>query len=168
MTTTPDTPSKNTVSGLMADIGIVVAVIAVSALGGLVSGGSSDPWYAALTKPPLTPPGIAFGIVWPVLYLLMAVGAIMVRRSSEPRDKSIVFGLFFLQLALNLAWSMLFFFFHRPEFALLNIIALWLCVALMMLEFWKFSKLATILQIPYLAWLSFAAYLNGGIIWLNG
>lgn len=163
-----NTDKTNGQAGLMADIGIVLAVIAIAALGGLVSGGSGDPWYVELTKPPLTPPGFVFGIVWPILYVLMAIGAVMVRRdTSTARNSGVPLGIFFFQLALNLAWSALFFYFHRPEMAFLDLIALLLSVLLMMFSFFKISKAAALLQVPYVLWLCFAGYINLGIIWLN-
>ncbi len=155
--------------GLLSDIGIILAIVMVAMLGGVVSGGSADPWYAALDKPSFNPPDFLFGIVWPVLYLLMAVSAIIVRHTSVRFEwAGSSFALFFLQLGLNLAWSVLFFFFHKPAWALIDIVALWIAVALMIREFYSVSRFAGLLQLPYLAWLSFAAYLNASIVALNG
>ena len=154
--------------GLISDLGIILSVAIVAALGGLVSGGSNDPWYAELTKPAFNPPDITFGIVWPILYILMAVSAIVVRRNAVRFEwAGACFSLFFLQLGMNLAWSVLFFFFHRPVWSLIDLIALWIATALMIKEFYNFSRFAALLQIPYILWLSFAIYLNASIVSLN-
>lgn len=160
---------KPTQYGWVYDLVILLAVIVVAAIGGLVSGGETDPWYAELEKPAFNPPGYAFGIVWPILYVLMTVSAILVRRkvgrfSHAPTD----FGLFFIQLIFNLAWSVLFFFFHRPVWSMIDLICLWIAIVLMAFQFAKTSKLAALLLVPYILWVSFAGYLNGMIIPLNG
>lgn len=163
---TSDTPKVK--SGWIANIGIVLSVVVTAGLGSLVSGSSEDPWYAALTKPPLNPPDIAFGIAWPILFLLMMVSGIMVRNEVGRIEwNGRAFGLFFLQLALNLGWSVLFFFFNRPSWALIGVIALWVSILLMILAFAKVSRAAALLQVPYLAWVTFASYLNLGIVLLN-
>jgi tryptophan-rich sensory protein len=134
----------------------------------MVSGGASDPWYAEVTKAPGTPPGYVFGIVWPILYVLIAIGGIILRRKVRLFEYAgTPFGLFFFQLTLNAAWSVLFFFFHRPVWSMIDLVALWITILAMMYEFSKRSKWAAAMFIPYLLWSSFAAYLNAGIIWLN-
>ena len=163
-----DSGTASPVRGWLSDLAIIFAIVVVATLGGLVTGGSSDPWYAELTKPALNPPDIAFGIVWPILYVLMAISAIIIRRTVRRFEwAGLSFSLFFLQLGMNLAWSTLFFFFHRPEWSLITLVALWLIVALMIVDFDRISRLAAVLLLPYLAWLSFAGYLNGAIVSLN-
>lgn len=155
--------------GLLSDIGIVLSVVLVATLGAMVSGGSSDPWYATLEKPVYNPPDFAFGIVWPILYVLMTIGAVLIRHNARRMEwAGASFSLFFLQLGLNLAWSVLFFFFHKPVWALFDLVALWIVAAVMIVEFYKYSRFAAVIQIPYLLWLSFAAYLNASIVSLNG
>ena len=154
--------------GWVYDVIIVLAVILAAALGGLVSGGAGDPWYVEIAKPPFTPPGFVFGIVWPVLYVMMALSAILFRRKvGRFENAGSAFGLFFFQLALNAAWSVLFFFFHRPVWSMIDLVALWVTILTLFLEFWPRSKWAALLLVPYLLWSTFAAYLNGGIILLN-
>lgn len=164
-----ETEHASPAQGLLSDLGIIIAIALVAALGGLVSGGSTDPWYAELTKPPFTPPDITFAIVWPILYVFMGISAIIVRRNAVRFEwAGAGFSLFFLQLGLNLAWSVLFFFFHKPVWALIDILALWIATALMIREFYGYSRFASLLQIPYILWLSFAVYLNATIVTLNG
>lgn len=147
---------------------IILAVIAAAALGALVSGGSDDAWYAALAKPRGTPPDIAFAIVWPALFTLMAISACLVAHAAGSwLCASRPLGLFFAQLIPNIGWSWLFFGFQLPEVSLIVLIALWLMILVMILAFWRHSKLAALLQVPYLAWVGFAGYLNSGIVWLN-
>lgn len=156
-------------SGLLADISIIIAVFVVATLGAAVSGGEADPWYAELQKPPFNPPGFVFALVWPVLYFLMVVSAIIVRHTARRFEwAGFSFSYFFLQLALNLSWSVLFFFFHRPLWSLFCILALWIATALMIRAFYGYSRFSAWLQAPYLGWLTFALYLNATIVHLNG
>lgn len=154
--------------GWLGDLFIVLSVVAVATIGALVSGGDSDPWYQSLNKPPLVPTGIVFAIVWPCLYAFMAVAGILIRRSvGYFEDAPTTFGLFFLQLAFNLGWSVLFFFFHRPVWSMIDLIGLWFSIVALLLHAWRYSRLAVILLLPYLIWVTFAGYLNGMIIHLN-
>lgn len=152
----------------MGDLFIILAILAIAAVGGLVSGGNNDPWYAGLYKPPGTPLPIVFAIVWPVLYVLMALSAVFVRRKMGGFQYAPnAFGIFFLQLAFNGAWSVLFFFFHRPVWALIDIVALWLLIVATIFHFGRISKFSAVLLFPYFIWVSFAIYLNAMIVWLN-
>tara|TARA_X000000950_G_scaffold203679_1_gene245041 strand:- start:31684 stop:32190 length:507 start_codon:yes stop_codon:yes gene_type:complete len=159
---------RNNKSGWLSDLVLVGSVVVIAALGGLVSGGDSDSWYQALSKPPFNPPGYYFGIVWPVLYVMIALSAVIVRRRvSYIEHAPTSFGIFYLQLCFNGAWSFLFFFFHRPVWAMIDLVALWLIIVAMIFHFGKYSKFAAFLLVPYFLWVTFAGYLNGMIIWLN-
>ena len=147
---------------------ILVLTAATAVLGALVSGGSDDPWYAGLTKPLLTPPDLTFAIIWPILFVLMALGACLVRlRAGRFAVASPALGLYFTQLTLNLSWSWLFFGFQQIGLALLILCALWLLILAMMRAFGRHSLIATVLQLPYLIWVTFAGYLNASIWLLN-
>ena len=135
-------------------------VIACSIIGSLANIFiSSDSWYVDLVKSPLNPPSFVFGIVWPILYALMAFV------SFKSADK--IWKLFIPQLILNAAWSWMFFFMHAPLLALINIsILIFLnqkILAILKIE----SKLLFWLYLPYVLWLSFAAFLNASIVFLN-
>ena len=121
-------------------------------------------WYAALRKPSWTPPGWLFAPVWTLLYAMMAVAAWLVWRET---GLSREIGLFVLQLALNAAWTWLFFGLKRPGLALADIVLLWLAILATHLAFEHVRPLAGWLLIPYLAWVTFAAALNGAVWWLN-
>ncbi|MEO0451753.1 MAG: TspO/MBR family protein [Pseudomonadota bacterium] len=152
----------------LVTIAIALMTAATAGLGAAVSGGSEDVWYFALEKPGLTPPDIIFAIIWPILFVLMALGAILVRVEAGSFGAcSAALGLYFFQLALNLSWSWLFFGFHEVLVSMVVLVALWLAIALMIRAFARHSKAAAIMQIPYLLWISFAGYLNLSILLLN-
>jgi len=120
---------------------------------------SSDSWYFELIKSPLNPPSYIFGIVWPILYLMMVFVSF---RAAE-----LIWKLFIPQLVLNAAWSWIFFYFQAPLLALVNISAL-IFLNLKILGLLKHeSKVLYWLYLPYLIWLSFAAFLNASIVFLN-
>ena len=146
----------------------LAACFAVSGLGGWVTAGPVKTWYPALVKPAgLTPPDAAFPIVWTSLYLLMAIAAWRVWRQAGWQKGQAALGLFGLQLLLNLGWSVLFFGLQRPDLALAEVLLLWLAILATLLSFRRHDRLAGWLLAPYLAWVGYAALLNGLIWWLN-
>ena len=129
-------------------------------LGGLASSNTStDVWYQALNKSDLNPPGYVFGIVWPILYILMSVSAY---RTFTDTGR-----VFLTQLVFNTAWSWIFFSFHMPLVALLNIWLLIYLNASLTLKMYKIDRLSAILYSPYVLWLLFASYLNLFIVLNN-
>ena len=120
---------------------------------------TSDSWYDELIKSSLNPPGFVFGIVWPILYLLMAIV------SFQASEK--IWKLFILQLTLNAAWSWIFFYFQAPIIALLDIVFLLVINLKILSQLRSLSTLLFSLYLPYLLWLFFAAFLNISIIYLN-
>ena len=135
-------------------------VIACSVIGSLANIFiSSDTWYVDLVKSPLNPPSFVFGIVWPILYALMAFV------SFKSADK--IWKLFIPQLLLNAAWSWVFFFMHAPLLALINISILIFLNQKILVILKIESKLLFWLYLPYVLWLSFAAFLNASIVFLN-
>ncbi len=139
---------------------VFIYVILALIIGGLASSNTAnDVWYQTLIKSPLNPPGYVFGIVWPILYLLMSISAF--RTFNETKN------LFLVQLLFNALWSWLFFAFQMPLVALLNI---WLLIYLnIKINFKMFyqDKLSGLLFIPYVIWLFFASYLNLFIVLNN-
>lgn len=136
------------------------------AAGSLFTAAATGDWYVTLAKPPWTPPGWLFGPVWAALYLMMAVAAWLVwRRGGAVSIGGL--GLFVLQLALNLAWPVLFFGFRLPGVAFGELCLLWAMVLLTLLVFWKVAWRAGLLLVPYLAWTTFAAALNLAIWLMN-
>jgi tryptophan-rich sensory protein len=138
----------------------VVMCFGVSLLGGRAAASALPDWYAGLRKPPWTPPGWVFGPVWTLLYPLVAVAGWMAWREGRARSGSLVY---LLQLALNGAWPWLFFGARRPDLALACVAALFLAILGTIGAFWRVSRGAALLMVPYLAWVGFAAALNHAI-----
>jgi translocator protein len=124
-------------------------------------------WYAALNKPTWNPPAWVFGPVWSTLYMMMAVSAWLVWRQGGFARQRGPLTLFLVQLVLNAAWSPLFFGLQRPGVAFAEIIVLWLAIACTIIAFRRVHRIAASLLVPYLAWVSFAAFLNGTLWQLN-
>ena len=139
----------------------------VGLLAGLLTRDATAIYGATINKPPLSPPAIVFPIVWTVLYALMGIGAARVAISPDRRPDDFALNLFIIQLIVNFFWSLFFFNAQVFGFAAFWLILLWLLVLLMIFAFFKVDRLAAWLQVPYLIWLTFAAYLNFGVYLLN-
>ena len=124
-------------------------------------------WYAALIKPPFTPPRSYFPVAWGILYTLMTISFFVVISKPASKDKYIAVNLFLIQLILNFIWSYVFFELKSIEMALVDVILLFVVLCFTLFYFFKISKLAAILLIPYLLQVIFAIYLNAGILILN-
>jgi translocator protein len=135
---------------------------------GLLASASNNIWFDALNKPTWNPPAYLFGPVWTTLYLLMGVslGIIWNNKATE-LNKRTSYYLFALQLFLNFWWSILFFHFHSPALALLDIILMMVTILLTIFSFSSYSKTAAWLLVPYISWVSFATILNFSIWNLN-
>ncbi|KPK01963.1 MAG: hypothetical protein AMS20_12690 [Gemmatimonas sp. SG8_28] len=142
--------------------------LAVGALSGLATARSVTDWYPALAKPPFNPPSWVFGPVWTALYLMMGAALYLVWRegAQRPEVRTAIL-LFAVQLALNGLWSVLFFGVRSPALAFAEILLLWTAIGATTLAFWAIRTTAGALLLPYLAWVTFAAVLNGSIWWLN-
>jgi tryptophan-rich sensory protein len=150
--------------------GLVVAVglcLGVGAAGGVWTAEGVRGWYAALVKPPITPPGWVFAPVWTTLYVLMGFAAWRVWRKAGFGGAPAALGVFSIQLALNLAWSYLFFGRHWIAAALADIIALVCAIGVTAILFARGDRLAAWLLVPYLGWVAFASVLNAWIWLLN-
>lgn len=127
---------------------------------------SVSTWYPTLTKPWWTPPNYIFPIVWTVLYLMMALSLwIITIKPGEAKSPALI--VFFIQLSLNFAWSFLFFFWRDPFWAFIDISLLCIAIATTIVCFWRISRIASFLLVPYLVWVCFAAWLNLTILFLN-
>ena len=141
--------------------------LGVGALSGLLSMDAMENYAQFITEPPLSPPGWLFPVVWTILYTLMGISAARVWLAKESVARSTGLNLYVAQLIVNFFWSLIFFNAQAFGFAVLWLLLLWVLVFLMILQFYKVDKLAAYLQIPYLIWLTFAAYLNIGVWYLN-
>ncbi len=142
------------------------AALAVGALGALVT--QLGPWYYALRKPAWQPPDWLFGPAWTLIFGLAAIAGVMGwrRAGSRARRRGLLL-LFAVNALLNVAWSVLFFRLHRPDWALYEVAFLWLSVLALMLGLAGLSRLAAALLLPYLGWVTFASVLNYTIVQLN-
>jgi tryptophan-rich sensory protein len=122
-------------------------------------------WYASLRKPNWTPPNWLFGYVWSVLYASMAIAAWLIWRRGGGWGREL--WLFTAQLALNVAWSAIFFGLRSPAAAFVEIVILWAAILITMISFWRIYAVAGQLMVPYLGWVSFAAALNFAIWRMN-
>ncbi|SCY26955.1 TspO/MBR family protein [Microvirga guangxiensis] len=147
----------------------VLPVVAVAVAGSLVTQPNIPTWYAGLAKPGFSPPNWLFAPVWTMLYAMMAYALwriLSLPRSTPGRTGAIV--IFFVQLALNSAWSFAFFGAQSPLLGLVVIAALIVAILSTIAAFWKLDRVAALLFVPYLAWVCFATLLNGAIWQLNG
>ena len=145
--------------------GFIIVCLGVGVVSGVMTAGAMVDWYPTLNKPFFNPPSWVFAPAWTILYIMMAVAAWRVWLAG-PSSKPAL-NLFFIQLVLNFLWSVFFFGLHSPALALIDIIAMWIMIALTMRAFFKIARPAGWLLVPYLAWVSFAAVLNASIWWLN-
>lgn len=145
----------------------IVICFAAAGLGSVLTRPSLRLWYAALRKPPWTPPNWIFGPVWTILYLCMAVAVWLVWRRAGFQGAKLPLAFFAFQLVLNVAWTGIFFTLHLQGFAFIEIIFLWLAILATTVAFWPLSKTAGWLMVPYLLWVAYAAALNGSIWSMN-
>jgi len=140
----------------------------VGGLGAIVTTPEINGWYASLNKPAFNPPNWIFGPVWTTLFTVMGISLWLTLRTdkSNPARKTAVTA-FAVQLLLNSVWSFLFFKLHSPLAALIEIILLWLAILFWILKTYPVSKVGSLINIPYLAWVSFAGLLNFWIWKLN-
>ena len=135
----------------------------VGILSGFLSRRGTELYAKTADKPPLSPPGWVFPVVWSILFALMGIGAARVEAAPDSRDRTRGMNLFVAQLVVNVFWSLIFFNARAYGFSLVWLLLLWALILLMILTFRKVDTAAAWLQIPYLLWVTFAAYLNYGV-----
>ncbi len=148
----------------IAGLGVsLLIVFGIATLGGFLTNLSVATWYPSLDKPSWTPSGATIGTVWTILYTFMGIAAWIVwRRGSGGRQRPLL--IYGVQLLLNVGWSALFFGLRSPGLALLEIGVLWIAILATTSTFYRVSKVAAALMVPYLLWVSFAGVLNA-LIW---
>jgi tryptophan-rich sensory protein len=147
---------------------LVAALMALSVatIGGTLT--DTGPWYRGLVKPSWTPPDLAFGVIWTVIFALCAISGVTAWRATDHRSmREWIVGLFAFNGFLNVFWSLLFFRFQRPDLALLEVVPFWLSICVLMVIIWPTSRVASVLLAPYLAWVSLASLLNDQIVHSN-
>jgi translocator protein len=151
----------------VAALWAALGVVAVAGLGGLAT--ELGPWYRALKQPWWQPPDWAFGPAWSVIYLLTATAAVRVwLRMHTPRERALWLAALAANGAINVFWSWLFFKARRPDWALAEVVLLWLSIGLLILMARRHDVIAALLLVPYLLWVAFAASLNYAVVRLNG
>ncbi|WP_374942198.1 TspO/MBR family protein [Sphingomonas sp.] len=144
-----------------------IAAVAIAFVGATIT--HLGPWYRALAQPHWAPPDAAYAAAWTAIYALTALAGVTAwLNMSGQREGEWLIGLFALNGFLNIAWSLLFFRLHRPDWAMVETIALWLSVAALIIFVWRRSIVAAVLLVPYLLWVTFAGYLTMTIVRLNG
>ena len=145
--------------------GVVATMIAL--VGSTIT--DIGPWYHGLRQPRWAPPDALYGIAWTAIYAVTAIAGVTAWLATPTqREREWLIGLVALNGFLNVLWSLLFFQLHRPDWALIEVVFLWLSVAALIILFWRSSVTAAILLIPYLLWVTFAGYLNMTVAQLNG
>lgn len=148
-------------------ISLVVCQLA-GIIGSLFTMSKIPSWYMNINKPELAPPNWVFGPVWTTLFILMGIALYLVwKQGINKKDVKNALYIFGVQLILNVLWSIIFFGLENPGAAFIEIISLWISILLSIIYFYKISKPASYLLIPYIAWVSFASYLNFMIWGLN-
>ncbi len=147
---------------------IAVAIpLLVGAVAGLLTRNSMQV-FEGLQQPPFAPPGVLFPIVWTILYALMGIASYLIYTSGkDPEEVNSALAVYGVQLVVNFLWPIVFFRFGWYTFAFFWLILLWVLVIYTILLFYRISKPAAWLMVPYLIWLTYAAYLNLGIVLLN-
>ncbi len=156
-------------SPLRQSIALIVSLVicfSAAAIGSIATAQNIPTWYATLSKPSWNPPNWIFAPVWTALYISMTVAAWLVWRQGGLWQWPLA--LFAVQLVLNATWSWLFFGFHLPGTAFIEVTALFAAIAATTIAFWPKSMMAGVLMLPYLSWVAFAAVLNFTIWRLNG
>lgn len=148
---------------------MVATCLGVGFIAAQATQSSVNTWFPTLVKPSFNPPNEVFMPVWTTLYFLMGIAAGLVwsRMDFQKEDVKSALKFFFIQLALNALWSVLFFGLHNPMLAFIEIVLLWLLIYETFLKFARINKFSGYLFVPYLLWVAFAAVLNGSLWWLN-
>lgn len=145
----------------------IVATELVGALSALFVG-KNFTFYKELAKPPFSPPGWVFPVMWAILYAVMAISVFLIFRSDAPQSKKrVAYWIYAIQLAVNFAWSIVFFRFRMLGLSVAVILLLFLMILAMMTVFFRINRTAAFLNIPYLIWVIFASYLNIGVLLLS-
>ena len=153
--------------GWVPYVGWILFAEAVGGLAGLLNRSSMEIYNTSILKPPLSPPAVVFPIAWTILYALMGVSAARVYQTPASAARTRGLGLYLAQLAFNFFWSIIFFNLQAFGFAFLWLVVLWALILMMAFTFRRVDRPAALLQIPYLAWVLFAGYLNFGVWLLN-
>lgn len=147
---------------------ILIAFLIAITVGG-IGGAATEigPWYYSLVKPSWQPPDWAFGPIWTLIYITTGIAGVRAWRLGDMRQRRLFLIALLINCVLNVLWSVLFFKMQRPDLALIEVVVLWLSIVPLALLPMRYSPRSSLLMLPYLAWVSVAAYLNLTIVRLN-
>lgn len=156
-----------TKSNIIKLIFSLILPLSIGAFAGMFTSKAIPVWYATLNSPSFNPPNWLFGPVWTTLYILMGISFYLIWKQEKSEERNFAMLAFLIQLALNFAWSFIFFYFNKIGFAFAEIVLLWLSIVLMIIRFYKIKPITAYINIPYLLWVSFASMLNLSYYLLN-
>ncbi len=145
----------------------IILPLSIGAIAGLFTARAIPEWYASLNQPSFNPPNWIFGPVWTTLYLIMGISFFLIWKLEYGKKRNQAIVIFMVQLILNFCWSFFFFYFKMIGLALIDILALWTMIIVMLVKFYKLKPIAAIINIPYLLWVTFATALNLAYFFLN-
>ena len=146
----------------------IIIVLIVGAIGSVATSPQIPVWYATLARPAWAPPNWLFPVVWTILYILIGISLFLVwRKGLESKQAKVALVVFAVQLGLNLLWSLVFFGLHSIAGGLVIILMLWMAILANIIVFYRISRWAGLILLPYLVWVSIASYLNYSIYLLN-
>ncbi|MBU3725572.1 MAG: tryptophan-rich sensory protein [Burkholderiaceae bacterium] len=153
---------------LLRQIAVAVAWVSiVSVIGQRLT--DLGPWYQALKQPPWKPPDWAFGVIWTSVFVLIVTAAVIAwRRTRGPSERRTILVLFAINSVLHIVWSGLFFMLKRPDWSMIELVFLWLSIVAIIAYFWRISRVASLLLLPYITWVTIAGFLNYANVQLNG
>ncbi|MFM9056080.1 MAG: TspO/MBR family protein [Bacteroidota bacterium] len=146
----------------------ILSPLVIGGISGALTAGAVNGWYATLIQPSFNPPNWVFGPVWTLLYVLMGISHYRIWSRPKTSERTHALRVFWLQLALNFFWSLIFFGAGQITWALVEILLLWCCIAWMIRCFYAIDRTSAWINLPYVAWVSFATALNAAYAWLNG
>jgi translocator protein len=139
----------------------------VGSIAGIFTANAIPEWYASLNRPWFNPPNWVFGPVWTTLYLILGISFFLIWKLDAGKDRNQAIIVFMVQLFLNFCWSFFFFYFKMIGIALIDIVALWIMIVIMLSRFYKLKPVSAYINIPYLLWVTFATVLNAAYFFLN-
>ena len=141
--------------------------LGVGGIAGMYTTEAIPGWYASLVQPSFNPPNWVFGPVWTTLYIIMGISLFLIWKLPASKERNQAILVFMVQLFLNFCWSFFFFHFKMIGIALVDIVALWIMILVMLIRFYKLKPISAYINIPYLLWVTFATALNGAYFFLN-
>jgi translocator protein len=141
--------------------------LGVGGIAGMYTTEAIPGWYASLIQPSFNPPNWVFGPVWTTLYIIMGISLFLIWKLPASKERNQALLVFMVQLFLNFCWSFFFFHFKMIGIALVDIVALWIMILVMLFRFYKLKPISAYINIPYLLWVTFATALNAAYFLLN-